>query len=157
MNTGGLHRFIAYCASEWIFARWLWCLLSIAVLAIWLFHVAPFASGGAVTTGYVLETRCHRNFSYVYEYEVGGQTYMGRTSAGGLSGNGSCARLTAGIPIYVTYLVERPEKSLSGTVRAWTLGLAYAWGMTVFVLLFALPIARYFVQPSQARRRIAGY
>ncbi|HEY9133647.1 MAG TPA: hypothetical protein VIM98_17990 [Dyella sp.] len=157
MNTSGFRRFIAYCASEWLFARWLWSLVSIIVLAIWLFHVAPFASGGAVTKGYVLETRCHRSFSYRYEYEVGGQTYTGRTTAGGMSGNGPCTLLTAGIPIYVTYLVEKPEKSLSGTVHAWTLGLMYSWGMTIFLLLFALPVARYFVRPWHARRRTAGY
>ena len=85
----------------------------------WATHMSRYElleAAGVRTEGTIVSTTCGEHASFKYQYFAKGQLFlrMGKHSEGGLS----CASLTAGLMVPVTYLAQSPQMSVAGDPAA---------------------------------------
>lgn len=140
-----------YVAKRRSFA-WVWGCVCGLVLVCWIVHVVPFSYASVVSKAVVVSRSCaSKGFSYTYSYEVDGQAYTGATQWGGWDGNGSCQKLEPGVVIPITYRVDDPSRSMSGTVSAWNKTLIFLWVWIAIFSFVILPIPLYIKELRSSR------
>jgi hypothetical protein len=137
-------RFRDYYASKRRTFAWIYVAVSAVIVLCTVIHVLPFTYASMATKGIVTTRDCWgKGISYTFRYDVEGQAYTGKTDLGMWDGTGPCEKLAPGVEVPMTYRMDDPSRSMSGTLGSWSKATGLVLLRLAVFCFVILPVAFY--------------